>query len=231
MVRSNGVSEMAIYSLTNEIGLQGNLAGTPGTTIVVAQTQTEGATSTQAGSGNGAELGTTTGVEVAKEGTYPFPPFDASTFGPQLFWLTITFGVLYVLMAKLALPRIGEILEVRRDRIEGDLAEAERLRQKTDQAIAAYESELAEARAKSHAIAEETRINLKKELDEKRREVEAGLSKTIASAEARIQKTKSDALSNVDEIAAETAVALVAKLTGKVSVKAARDAVASIVKG
>jgi len=232
MFRSNGVSEMAIYSLANEIGLAGNLAGTPGTTIVVAQTQTESAKGTQAVSGNSEGANTTTSVEVAKEGaSYPFPPFDASTFGPQLFWLTITFGVLYVLMAKLALPRIGEILEVRRDRIEGDLAEAERLRQKTDQAIAAYESELAEARAKSHAIAEETRVNLKKELDEKRREVEADLSKTIATAEARIQKTKSDALSNVDEIAAETAVALVAKLTGKVSVKAARDAVAGIVKG
>jgi len=166
-----------------------------------------------------------------EDASYPFPPFDTSTFGPQLFWLVISFGLLYVLMSKLALPRVGEILEIRRDRIEGDLAEAERLRQKTDKAIKTYESELAEARAKSQAIAEETRTNLKTELDEKRREVEADLSKTMASAEARIQKTKADALSNVDEIATETAVALVGKLVGKVSLKAARDAVASIVKG
>ncbi len=245
---------MAIYSLANQVPVQASMAETLGATIVVAQAQPETATSkqavsdTQASDGNvivlegagGAEtLGASSHDGATTEGTsshdgedasYPFPPFDTSTFGPQLFWLAISFGLLYVLASKLALPRVGEILEIRRDRIEGDLAEAERLRQKTDKAISNYESELAEARAKSQAIAEETRTNLKAQLDEKRLEVEADLSKTMASAEARIQKTKTDALSNVDEIATETAIALVGKLTGKVSIKAARDAVASIVK-
>ncbi len=160
-----------------------------------------------------------------------FPPFDSSTFGPQLFWLALTFGVLYLLMSKIALPRIGEILEVRRDRIEGDLAEAERLRQKTDQAIEAFEAELAEARAKSHGIADETRAKIKSEMDAKRRDVEADLAKQVATAEARILKTKTDALANVDQIAAETAVAVVGKLAGKVSIKDARVAVSDVVKG
>ncbi len=160
-----------------------------------------------------------------------FPPFDTTTYGPQLFWLAITFGALYLLMSKVALPRIGEILEVRRDRIEGDLAEAERLRQKTDQAIEAYETELAAARAKSHALADKTRNDVKEQLDNKRREVEAELAKQMASAEARIQKTKEQALENVEQIAAETTVALVSKLTGKISIKEARSAVSTVVKG
>ncbi len=160
-----------------------------------------------------------------------FPPFDQSTYGPQLFWLALSFGVLYLLMSKVALPKIGEILEVRRDRIEGDLAEAERLRQKTDQAISSYEAELAKSKAKAHEIAEDTRTTIKDELAEKRSEVEADLTKKLSIAEARIQKTKSDALLNVDEIATDTVIELVTKLNTKVSAKLASDAVAKILKG
>lgn len=159
-----------------------------------------------------------------------FPPFDSSTFGSQLLWLAIAFGALYLLMSKLALPRIGEILEDRRDRIEGDLAEAERMRQKTDQALADYEAALAGARAKAQGIADETRSNMKAEQAEKREEVEAGLARKMAEAEARIQETKTEAMGNVGEIAAETAQTLVAQLLGKVPVKTARDAVAKLVK-
>ena len=203
-------------------------------TIVIAQVEagseaSEG-TTIVVESEHGEETTTGTSSHDVKDSGV-FPPFDSSTFGPQLFWLALTFGALYLLMSKVALPRIGEILEVRRDRIEGDLAEADRLRKKTDQAIASYEAELAEARAKSQTIAEETRAGLKADIDAKRAEVEADLAKKVAVAESRIQKTKADALSNVDDIAADTAVALVSKLTGKVSAKEARSAVASVVKG
>ena len=224
-----------------------NLTGQAGTSFLVAQAQTE--VTTEHGEnttivavdehGNPTEVvalsdeieGAIGVHETGPHETGIFPPFDASTFGPQLFWLAITFGTLYLLMSKIALPRIGEILEVRRDRIEGDLAEAERLRQKTDQAIEAYESELSAARAKSHSIADETRNQIKSDMDEKRRAVETDLAKQMASAEARILKTKTEALSNVDQIASETAVNLVSKLSGKVSIKDARLAVSAIVKG
>lgn len=159
-----------------------------------------------------------------------FPPFDPATFGTQLIWLAITFGALYLLMSKIALPRIGEILETRRDRIEGDLAEADRFRQKTDQAIEAYELALSDARKKAHGIAEETREKINGELDGKRHDMEDELSGRIATAEARIHSMKTDALANVDEIAAETAVALVMQVSGKVSIKSARDAVAQAIK-
>lgn len=159
-----------------------------------------------------------------------FPPFDATTFPSQLLWLAITFAALYFVMKKLALPRIGEILEERRDRIEGDLAEAERLRQKTDQAIASYEAALAEARSNAHGIAEAARAENKTKLDTARSKVEANLAKKVASAEDRIAATKAEAMGHVDEIAADTAQAVVAQLIGKVPVKAARDAVAKASK-
>jgi F-type H+-transporting ATPase subunit b len=224
-----------------------NLTEQAGTSFLIAQAQTE--TTSEHGEntavvavdehGNPIEvqelrddIESAIGVhETGAHETGVFPPFDSATYGPQLFWLALTFGTLYLLMSKVALPRIGEILEVRRDRIEGDLAEAERLRQKTDQAIEAYESDLSAARAKSHSIADETRNKIKADMDEKHRSVEADLAKQMASAEARILKTKTEALSNVDQIASETAVSVVSKLSGKVSIKDARLAVSAIVKG
>ena len=177
------------------------------------------------------ELDQAIGVEAGGHETGVFPPFDSSTYGVQLFWLAVTFGLLYILMSRIALPRIGEILEVRRDRIEGDLAEAERLRQKTDQAVASYEEELASARARAHTIADETRARIKAEMGEKRRSVESDLSRQVSVAEERIAKTKSAALANVDKIAAETAVSLVSKLSGKVTLKEAKTAVRAVIEG
>ena len=77
-----------------------------------------------------------------------FPPFDKQTFPSQLLWLTVTFVTLYLLMAKIALPRIGGILEQRTQRIGGDIAEARRLKEESDAAIAAYEK--AQAAQPSH---------------------------------------------------------------------------------
>ncbi|WP_209000638.1 hypothetical protein [Labrenzia sp. DG1229] len=94
---------------------------------------------------------TTEGIEVppAEHGV-GFPPFDATTFASQLLWLAITFGVFYWIMKNVAMPRIAGILEDRKDRIAGDLSEANRLKDETDAAIAAYEQALAEARNKAH---------------------------------------------------------------------------------
>lgn len=155
-----------------------------------------------------------------------FPPFDPTHFGTQLIWLAITFAVLYVVLSRLALPRIGGILEDRKGRIDADLAAADASRQKTDAAIAAYEAALAEARKQSQAIAEETRNSIKADLDAKRGAVETNLNKKVTDAEARIKATKTEALGHVGEIAADTVETLVGQLVGKVSAKEARDAVA-----
>lgn len=149
-----------------------------------------------------------------------FPPFDSSTYASQLLWLAITFGLFYYVMAKMVLPRIGGILEDRRDRIAGDLAEAERLKQETDAAIAAYEQALAEARSKAHGIAQATRDKLTSEVNAKREAAEADLASKLADAESRIAGIKSEALGQVGEIATETASALVEALLGRAPAKA-----------
>jgi F-type H+-transporting ATPase subunit b len=159
-----------------------------------------------------------------------FPPFDPASFGGQLLWLAITFAALYFLMSRVALPRIGSILETRRTRIEGDLKEAERLRQETEKAAAAYEAALAEARKNAHGIAEETRAGIKADIDGRRADVEANLAKRVSEAEARIQADKDAALANVGSIAAETAQALVAKISGNVTAAEAKAAVAAVSK-
>lgn len=159
-----------------------------------------------------------------------FPPFDPAGFGGQLIWLTISFVFLYVMMSRAALPRIGSILESRRVRIEGDLKEAERLRQETERAAQAYEQALSDARVNAHKIAEETRASIKADIDGKRADVEADLGKRVADAEARIATTKTAALGNVDGIAADTAAALVEKLSGKVTAAQAKSAVAAVTK-
>jgi len=171
------------------------------------------------------------GADGEEHTTGVFPPFDYTTFASQILWLAISFAALYYLMSKVALPRIGEIIEVRRDRIEGDLAEADRLRKKTEQAIESYEAALADARAKAHGIAETTRGQIKADLDARRAKVEADLTRRVAAAEASIAETKNGVLAHVDEIAADTAQAVAAQLLGKPTIKAARDAVAKVVKG
>ena len=160
-----------------------------------------------------------------------FPPFDPSTFASQLLWLAITFGALYLIISRAASPRISSILEQRRTRIEGDLKEADRLRQETDRAIAAYEQALAEARQRAHAIAEETRTSIRTDIDGKRQAVEADLSRKVTEAEAAIQASKVQALRSVDGIAAETAAELVTRITGEASPADIQAAVAAAAKG
>ena len=100
---------------------------------------------------------TGTSVEHPAGGHGPFPPFDKQTFPSQLLWLTVTFAALYLLMSRIALPRIASILESRRTRISGDLAEALRFKGESDAAIAAYEKSLADARGRAQALVNDAR--------------------------------------------------------------------------
>jgi F-type H+-transporting ATPase subunit b len=201
-------------------------------TMIVAQAEGEAGHETVVVEGAEHDAAAETHAETgADEHATVFPPFDASTFASQLLWLAITFGALYLVLSRFAMPQIGSILEARKAKIEGDLAEAEKLRLETEKALADYEDALATARKNAHGIAEETRAAIKADLDAKRTAVEADLSKKVATAEGRIQTMKTAALANVDEIAGATAAAVVAQLGGDVSEADARAAVASLVKG
>ncbi len=101
------------------------------------------------------------------------PQLNPLDWGPQLIWLVITFGILYVLMKRIALPRIGGVIAARQARISGDLEQAERLHRETQEAIAAYEQALAEAKQKAHAIADQGRAKLKAEMAEEQAKLDA----------------------------------------------------------
>jgi F-type H+-transporting ATPase subunit b len=143
-----------------------------------------------------------------------FPPFDSHTFASQLFWLTLAFIALYLLMSRIALPRVGSILEARRRRVADDLAEAQRFKDASDAAIAAHEKALAEARGRAQALANETRAKAAAAAEARRKEVDAKLHAHIAEAEKTIAGTRSAAMGNVRSIASEAAGAIVERLTG-----------------
>src|SRR5262245_23100320 len=160
-----------------------------------------------------------------------FPPFDAQTFASQLFWLALTFIVLYLLMSRVALPRIGSILEQRRKQIEGDLGEAQQLKVQSDAAIAAHEKALADARGRAQSLANETREKAAAAAEARRKDVDAGLQGRIGDAEKTIAATRSSAMANVHGIAADAAAAIVERLTGVAPAsKDVGDAVANVLK-
>lgn len=164
-------------------------------------------------------------------GKPPFPPFNAETFASQLVWLAIFFIALYLLMWKVAIPRIGGIMQARRSRVESDLAEANRLKGESDRALEAYEKALAEARGRAQALAAEARDRLNAEAEAARRALEAQLNAKLAAAEKSIAATKEAAMANVRGIAMETAGAIVERLIGAPpSPKAVEEAVAEALK-
>ncbi len=143
-----------------------------------------------------------------------FPPFDPTTFAPTLVWLVITFGLLYWLMSRIALPRVGEILDSRRSRIEGDLATASNAQKSANDAAAAYEETIADAKAKAQATAQQMRAQISGESDTRRKALEEQLNGKIAAAETQIEAMKAQAMSNVSTIAQEAAGDIVKHLTG-----------------
>jgi F-type H+-transporting ATPase subunit b len=143
-----------------------------------------------------------------------FPPFNKETFASQLVWFAVFFVALYVIIARLAIPRIGGIIEARRGRVEGDLAEANRLKEQSDLALRAYEKSLADARNRAQALGNEARDALNAQADEARKKLEGELNAKLAAAEKTIAATKSAAMSNVKSIAVDTASAIVQQLIG-----------------
>jgi F-type H+-transporting ATPase subunit b len=169
---------------------------------------------------NSASAPATAGTQATTEakphagGHAKFPPFDPSTYGSQVFWLVITFGLLYIIMRRVAVPQIGGILEARENRIAGDLAEAGRLKAESEAAIAAYEQALAEARQNAHQIGQKARDAAKAEIDADRARTEAELNGKLAAAETEIGKVKAAALAGVDSIAKDAVETLVEVLVG-----------------
>jgi F-type H+-transporting ATPase subunit b len=177
-------------------------------------------------------MATNTAQTQAHGGAKPqFPPFQKETFASQLIWLAIFFVGLYLLMSRIALPRVGGIIAARNTQIEGDLAEANRLKLESESAIAAYEKTLADARVNAQAIGAKKRDELMAEADKRRKTLEDQLNRKLEDAEKTIAATKTSAMGNVRGIATEAAAAIVERLIGQAPPeKALADAIADALK-
>lgn len=155
-----------------------------------------------------------------------FPPFNSQYFPSQLLWLAITFGLFYLVLQKVILPRIASILENRRDRIALDLEAAERMKSDADEAKAAYEQELAEARERSHKIAHDARESARGEAEKERKKLDGELDQQLDAAQARIAGVRDEALKDIGRIAEDTAETILREVVG---VDVPRDEIAGAV--
>lgn len=143
------------------------------------------------------------------------PQLDHTTYSSQVVWLVITFAVLYVLMAKVALPRIGEVLEERQNKIDDTLAKAEELKAQADAAREAYETSLANARTKAHDAIREVKETAAAEAAERQGALNEKLKAQIAQSEQAIAKARDEALMGIKDVASEVASSVVEKLVGQ----------------
>ena len=142
------------------------------------------------------------------------PQFDPSTFASQVFWLAIFFATLYFLMAKLALPKIGAVLDERQRKIDDNLDKAAQLKAEAEAAVAAYEKALAESRAHAAAVVKEMTERLAKQAEERTQELAARVADQIQAGEQRIAAAKAAAMAGLREVALDVAGAVVHRLAG-----------------
>jgi len=144
-----------------------------------------------------------------------FPPFDTTTFPSQIFWLIVTFGFLFVVLWRVAGPRINAAITLRRNTINAAIEAATRARGDADAASAAYQTALAGARARANALAEETRQKMNAEISKAKADADATAAAAMQAADARIQATRTQAKAHVTNAARDAAIVIVQRLTGE----------------
>lgn len=147
------------------------------------------------------------------------PQFDPTFFVSQLFWLAVTFAVLYVLLNRIAIPHLSQVFNQRQERITEDLEQAEKLRSEADQAMAAYEEALAGARKEAGALLAQSKADIAAMTTERQSAFAADMAKKIAEAEAAIAAAKNAAQDDLLDIATGATEALTGKLLGKSATK------------
>ena len=148
-------------------------------------------------------------LEAGEQASVGLPQLDFTTFPSQIFWLAVTFFVLFHLMNKIALPRIASVLEERADAIADDLDRAEEFKRKAGEAEAAYQQALADARTAAQGIVAETRAEIQKDVDAAMAKADAEISARAGESEKRIREIRDSAIAAVAEVANDTAVAVI----------------------
>jgi F-type H+-transporting ATPase subunit b len=142
------------------------------------------------------------------------PQFDMAQWPGQAVWILIIFAVMFVLFARVIVPRIGGTIGAREDRIAGDIGDARRLKQRADGEAATAAAEMAEARSRAHRLALEAKARAQEAAVAADAREQARLAETLAHAEAGILTARDEAMAHVREIALQAASAMVERLTG-----------------
>lgn len=170
-------------------------------------------------------------THAAADSAPGMPQLDFSTFPNQIFWLVVTLVVIYLILSRVALPRIGGILSERAGTITNDLAAAEDLKVKAAEAEDAYNKALAEARAEAQRIATEARAEIQAELDVAIAKADAEISAKAAESEKAIAEIRAGALESIEIVARDTAAEIVSALGFKSDESAVSGAVTERMKG
>ena len=170
-------------------------------------------------------------VEHGAEASAGMPQLDFSTFPNQIFWLIVTLVVIYFVLSRIALPRIGAVLAERSGTITNDIAAAEELKHKAVEAEAAYQQALADARAQASAIVAEAKADIQSELDAELKKADKKIAAKAAESEKAIAEIRDGSVKSVTEVAKDTAKELVAVFGGNADAKTITAAVAARMKG
>ncbi|MCR4378682.1 MAG: F0F1 ATP synthase subunit B' [Rhodospirillales bacterium] len=154
-------------------------------------------------------------VAVSPASAAGLPQLDASTYSAQVVWLVITFVILYVLMAKMALPRIGEVLEERQNKIDDNLTKAEELKAQADTAAQAYETSLSTARTKAQGAIRDVKEKAAGEAAARQSALHDKLKTQIAESEKAIASARDEALAGIKDVATDVASSVIEKLVGE----------------
>ena len=173
----------------------------------------------------------TEATDVVEKAGPGMPQLDFSTFPNQIFWLVLTLIAIYLILSRVALPRIGAVLAERTGTITNDIAKAEELKQQAVEAEEAYNRALAEARAEAQRIAAEARAEIQADLDTAIAKADAEISAKAAESEKAIAEIRAGALESVKVVAKDTAAEIVSAMGGKADSKAVAAAVEARVKG
>lgn len=152
-------------------------------------------------------------ADAAEQGA-GMPQLDAGTYVSQLFWLVLTFGILFWLLSRKALPRVAEILEARQDRIAADLDRAAELRADAEAAERKHEQVVAEAQAKAQAQIKEVADRMTADAARRQAALDAELAQKLQEAEARIGAARDAAMAQLRDVAVESAQAATARVAG-----------------
>ncbi|WP_425049519.1 F0F1 ATP synthase subunit B' [Psychromarinibacter sp. S121] len=159
------------------------------------------------------------------------PQLDFSSWPNQIFWLIVTLVVIYFILSRVALPRIASVLAERAGTVTNDIAAAEELKLKAQEAEDAYNQALADARAEANRIIGEAKAEIQAELDEANAKADAEIAARTAESEKAIADIRANAVASVEEVAKATAAEIVAALGGSADASTVDDAVQSQMKG